>query len=100
MIWMIFSVVIFTFPTTPAPGVQGMNYMIVVFGGWIALCLVYYLIPVYGGATWFNGPQVTIQGAALLQPEHPDGAKQAESAGDGEEKNNIHVAATPVPPLD
>ena len=59
---MAFSVVILAFPTAPAPNAQGMNYMVVVIGGWIILCLVYYHIPVYGGACWFNGPQVTIEG--------------------------------------
>lgn len=60
MAWMIFSVTILAFPTAPAPDAEGMNYMIVVFGAWIALCLVYYRIPVYGGACWFNGPRVTV----------------------------------------
>lgn len=60
MAWMIFSVTILAFPTAPAPDAEGMNYMIVVFGAWIALCLVYYCIPVYGGACWFNGPRVTV----------------------------------------
>lgn len=61
---MAFSVVILAFPTAPGPTADGMNYMIVVFGGWIALCLVYYHLPVYGGACWFNGPQVTLEDAA------------------------------------
>ncbi len=62
--WMAFSVVILAFPTAPGPTADGMNYMIVVFGGWIALCLVYYHLPVYGGACWFNGPQITLEDAA------------------------------------
>ena len=33
-----------------------MNYTIVVLGAWIALCLVYYYLPVYGGVHWFRGP--------------------------------------------
>ncbi|KAI0708122.1 APC amino acid permease [Cerioporus squamosus] len=61
--WMAFSVIILAFPTAPAPDAQGMNYMVVVIGGWIILCLVYYHIPLYGGACWFNGPQVTIEEA-------------------------------------
>ncbi|KAI0746628.1 APC amino acid permease [Daedaleopsis nitida] len=62
--WMVFSVVILAFPTAPAPDAQGMNYMIVVIGGWIILCLVYYHIPVYGGACWYHGPQVTVESDA------------------------------------
>ena len=61
--WMAFSVIIVAFPTAPAPDAQGMNYMVVVIGGWLILCLVYYHIPVYGGACWFNGPQATIEDA-------------------------------------
>ena len=61
--WMVFSVTILAFPAAPGPDAQGMNYMIVVWGGWLALCLAYYALPRYGGACWFNGPQVTIEEA-------------------------------------
>lgn len=50
--WMVFSVVMLAFPTAPGPTANEMNYMIVVFGGWIALCLAYYYFPVYGGVQW------------------------------------------------
>ncbi|KAI0777533.1 APC amino acid permease [Trametes elegans] len=60
--WMVFSVIILAFPTSPGPTADGMNYMVVVYGGWIILCLIYYHIPVYGGACWFNGPQMTLDG--------------------------------------
>lgn len=58
--WMVFSVVMLAFPTAPGPTANEMNYMIVVFGGWIVLCLVYYYFPVYGGVHWFRGPQMTL----------------------------------------
>ncbi|KAI0674185.1 APC amino acid permease [Trametes maxima] len=61
--WMVFSVIILAFPTAPGPDAEGMNYMIVVFGGWIVLCLIYYYLPVYGGAYWFNGPLMTLEDA-------------------------------------
>jgi len=54
--WMIFSIVILIFPTSPDPTAPEMNYTVVVLGGWIALCLVYYFLPVYGGVHWFRGP--------------------------------------------
>lgn len=58
--WMVFSIVMLAFPTAPGPTADEMNYMIVVFGGWITLCLVYYYSPVYGGVHWFRGPQTTL----------------------------------------
>ncbi|OBZ78504.1 putative amino-acid permease C11D3.08c [Grifola frondosa] len=58
--WMTFSIIILAFPTSPMPGAPEMNYMIVVLGGWIVLCLAYYYFPVYGGACWFNGPLANI----------------------------------------
>ncbi|RPD65332.1 APC amino acid permease [Lentinus tigrinus ALCF2SS1-7] len=70
--WMAFAVAIVAFPTAPAPDAQGMNYMVVVIGGWLILCLVYYHIPVYGGACWFNGPQVTVEEAVLPGKDEPE----------------------------
>ncbi|EMD30986.1 hypothetical protein CERSUDRAFT_120193 [Gelatoporia subvermispora B] len=61
--WMSFAIVVVAFPTTPGPSASGMNYMVVVFGGWIALCLAYYYFPVYGGIHWFNGPRSNIDKA-------------------------------------
>ncbi|OBZ78505.1 GABA-specific permease [Grifola frondosa] len=58
--WMMFSIIIVAFPTSPMPSAPEMNYMIVVLGGWIVLCLAYYYFPVYGGACWFNGPLANI----------------------------------------
>ena len=69
--WMIFSTVIIAFPGAPAPDAQGMNYMSIVFGGWILLCLAYFYLPVYGGKYWFNGPQRTLEEA---RPPSDDGA--------------------------
>ncbi|KAI0324642.1 APC amino acid permease [Cubamyces sp. BRFM 1775] len=59
--WMTFSLVILAFPARPAPTAESMNYMVVVYCGWLTLCLVYYYFPVYGGARWFNGPQKTLE---------------------------------------
>ena len=89
--WMAFSVVILAFPTAPAPDAQGMNYMIVVIGGWIVLCLVYYHVPVYGGACWFDGPQVTVEHAAWRGGDERDSnvsARKGEKTG-GEEQGEI-----------
>ncbi|KAH9896736.1 APC amino acid permease [Cubamyces lactineus] len=59
--WMMFSLVILAFPARPGPSAESMNYMVVVYLGWLALCLVYYYFPVYGGARWFHGPQRTLE---------------------------------------
>ena len=58
--WMVFSVVILAFPAAPRPDAQEMNYMVIVWGGWLALCLAYYAFPRFGGACWFEGPRVTL----------------------------------------
>ncbi|VDC02845.1 unnamed protein product [Peniophora sp. CBMAI 1063] len=54
--WMWFMTIILLFPTTTPTNAQDMNYAIVVFGGVIALALVYYYFPKYGGVYWFKGP--------------------------------------------
>lgn len=57
---MIFSIVILCFPGNPGPIAPDMNYTVLVIGGWIFLCLVYYIFPVYGGIHWFKGPVANI----------------------------------------
>ena len=52
--------VVFLFPATPGVGVGGMNYTVVVLGGVLALSLVYYYFPKYGGKNWFTGPVSTV----------------------------------------
>ncbi|GBE87720.1 APC amino acid permease [Sparassis latifolia] len=54
--WMVFSLVILVFPSSPGPNATDMNYTIAVLGGWFALCLGYYFLPKYGGMYWFQGP--------------------------------------------
>ncbi|OCH88546.1 APC amino acid permease [Obba rivulosa] len=65
--WMSFAMVVFAFPTAPTPTGANMNYMIVVLGGWISLCLGYYYCPVYGGIHWFEGPRANIQNEELTE---------------------------------
>lgn len=61
--WMIFSIVILIFPSSPDPSGPDMNYTIVVLGAWISLCLIYYYFPVYGGVYWFHGPIANVSSA-------------------------------------
>lgn len=48
--------IILSFPTSPNPDANGMNYTCLLLGGYILLCLAYYYCPVYGGVHWFSGP--------------------------------------------
>jgi hypothetical protein len=57
---MAFMGVVFLFPATPEVEVGDMNYTVVVLGGALALSLVYYYFPKYGGKNWFTGPVTTI----------------------------------------
>ncbi|EMD30994.1 hypothetical protein CERSUDRAFT_127671 [Gelatoporia subvermispora B] len=78
--WMAFSAVTLAFPTTPAPTGPTMNYMIVVMGGWIALCLVYFYFPKYGGVHWFDGPRANLGNAYI---------SGADTASAGDEKASL-----------
>ncbi|KAI0659058.1 amino acid permease-domain-containing protein [Cubamyces menziesii] len=68
VVWMIFSTVILTFPTSPSPDKNTMNYTVVVYCGWVGMCLMYYYLPVYGGACWFDGPQRTVDDSETDSP--------------------------------
>ncbi|EPS95697.1 hypothetical protein FOMPIDRAFT_1053952 [Fomitopsis schrenkii] len=68
VLWMVFSIAILIFPASPAPGAPDMNYTVVVIGAWLALCLIYYYLPVYGGVHWFKGP------IANINMDDPDGS--------------------------
>ena len=54
--------IVFFFPTTKLTGASDMNYTVVVLGGVLILCLVWYYFPVYGGVHWFEGPVPTVGG--------------------------------------
>ncbi|KAH9973550.1 APC amino acid permease [Lactifluus volemus] len=62
VIWMIFTSIVFLFPTTSSTSAQDMNYTVVVIGGVLILSLVWYYFPVYGGVHWFEGPVPTVVG--------------------------------------
>ncbi|TFY50909.1 hypothetical protein EVG20_g11261, partial [Dentipellis fragilis] len=59
--FMSFMIIIFTFPTTPNPTTEDMNYTVVVSGGVVILSLAYYFFPKYGGRYWFKGPIRTVE---------------------------------------
>ncbi|KAI0324640.1 APC amino acid permease [Cubamyces sp. BRFM 1775] len=81
VLWMMFSTVILTFPTSPGPDKNTMNYTAVVYCGWVGLCLLYYYLPVYGGACWFNGPQRTVDEAGLPSLPCPSPEDAVETKG-------------------
>ncbi|KAG9316243.1 amino acid permease-domain-containing protein [Chiua virens] len=59
--YMAFMLVIFCFPSSPGPDATTMNYTSVVLGGVVALSLVWYYFPVYGGVYWFQGPTSNLE---------------------------------------
>ena len=74
------------FPSNPNPNAQDMNYTVVVGGGWILLCVIYYWLPIYGGARWFEGPVGNLTAHGAL---HCDGAEieeESDKLGELEEK--------------
>ncbi|GJJ13305.1 hypothetical protein Clacol_007557 [Clathrus columnatus] len=75
--FMTFINIIFFFPTSPNPGVQDMNYTVVVIGGALFGSLGWYYFPVYGGVHWFNGPMKTVQPASKDSDERSVEAKHA-----------------------
>ena len=62
---MTFMSVVFLFPATPQTTVQDMNYSVVVLGGILALSLVWYYFPKYGGVHWFTGPIPTVERTSI-----------------------------------
>ncbi|KAH7924358.1 amino acid transporter [Leucogyrophana mollusca] len=58
--YMCFMDIVFFFPTTPQTDVADMNYTVVVLGGVMALSLVWYYFPKYGGVHWFTGPVANV----------------------------------------
>lgn len=53
---MAFATIIVFFPSVPGPNANEMNYATVVLGGVLALAIIYYFFPRYGGKYWFQGP--------------------------------------------
>ncbi|KAH9896733.1 APC amino acid permease [Cubamyces lactineus] len=88
VLWMVFSTVILTFPTSPSPDKNTMNYTVVVYCGWVGLCLLYYYLPVYGGARWFDGPQRTVDetDSPSLAGASPDDVGQRKGSPSLDEK--------------
>lgn len=58
--WMTFMSIVFLFPTAPAPVAFSMNYTVVVLGGVLALSVIYFYFPKYGGVYWFKGPVANV----------------------------------------
>ncbi|KZT08870.1 APC amino acid permease [Laetiporus sulphureus 93-53] len=83
--WMFFSIAILLFPSDPAPDAPNMNYTVVVLGGWLTLCLVYYYFPVYGGVHWFRGPIANVDVGAGDESD----SKEVEKAGIEEEGSSV-----------
>lgn len=95
---MIFTTIVFFFPTTPSTTSATMNYTVVVLGGWIVLSLVGYYFPVYGGYKWFTGPRVT------LDEEDMEAVREGERERSGSvrsiEKDSSEGGSNVVPGLE
>ncbi|KAF8347229.1 amino acid transporter [Amanita rubescens] len=76
VLFMAFIIVVFLFPANLNPGVQNMNYAVVVFGGVLILSIVYFYCPKYGGKYWFKGPIRTLDAV-----DSQDGAVSDEKDG-------------------
>ncbi len=81
VLWMTFSIVVLSFPSDTNPDAQGMNYTVLVIGGWIFLCLAYYFFPVYGGIHWFKGPVSNIGSQLGSEMEDSKGSTDVEEKG-------------------
>jgi hypothetical protein len=86
VLFMTFMSVVFLFPSSPHPGVAAMNYTIVVLGGVLALSILWYYLPKYGGVHWFTGPVRTID-------IH---SSQDSRNSDEDRKNEVIVETKPV----
>jgi hypothetical protein len=71
---MVFIIVVFLFPSTPAPVLtaETMNYTVVVLCGWFLLSLVWYYLPGVGGVHWFNGPVPNVDDSHVAQEKYSD----------------------------
>lgn len=83
---MIFMMVVLCFPAMPNPQVLDMNYTSVVLGGVMALALLYYYFPVYGGKHWFQGPISNTTSPHQLQINQEEITKS-------EGKESVEIAA-------
>ena len=88
VVWMVFTTIVFFFPTSPNPDAAGMNYTIVVLGGVLLLSLVYYHFPVYGGKYWFEGPLGAVK---RLEEENRQNGEELEIENDEKRGNQLDV---------
>jgi len=83
--WMVFTSVVFFFPTTKQTSAQDMNYTVVVLGGMLGLSLAWYYFPVYGGVHWFEGPVPNVDGYLPRKWTASSGAKMVVDGMEPEE---------------
>jgi len=72
VLWMCFATIILSFPSTNTVTESTMNYVCVVLGGWIILCIVGYYAS--GANKWFTGPR------SNLDRDEPERAASLESS--------------------
>ncbi|KAF8688930.1 APC amino acid permease, partial [Rhizoctonia solani] len=84
IVFMTFISVVFLFPTELAPAVADMNYAVVVMGGVMIGCLIWYWFPKYGGVNWFEGPVTTVEALPKSIPSEDNGSIEREKEKIGE----------------
>ncbi|KAG6901948.1 hypothetical protein C0995_006470 [Termitomyces sp. Mi166 len=64
VVFMFFMSIVIFFPTTPTTDAANMNYTVVLLGGILALSILWFYFPRYGGVYWFTGPMANIDNTA------------------------------------
>ncbi|KAI0776821.1 APC amino acid permease [Trametes elegans] len=96
VLWMAFMGTVFLFPAAPSPDVGDMNYTVVRRArGVLALSLVWYYFPKYGGVHWFRGPVPTVEKQAAVARDIPgEEGSERPSMADTVEKEKAAVRVT------
>ncbi|EIW75529.1 APC amino acid permease [Coniophora puteana RWD-64-598 SS2] len=89
--WMALMIVVFFFPTSPGPDVQGMNYTVLVLGGMMVPVLAWYFFPVYGGVHWFQGPVANVHAHASDDGCEAGSVVAASASEKGSESRSMDV---------
>lgn len=84
VVWMVFTIIVFFFPSTPQTTTQEMNYTVVVLGGVMFLAIAWYYCPVYGGVHWFNGPIANLPPTITGEHRDEDSMSEKKEQGDAD----------------
>ncbi|WWD15629.1 hypothetical protein CI109_100051 [Kwoniella shandongensis] len=98
VVWMIFAIVLFSFPADVAPDAGSFNYACVVAAGVWAFAIIYWYFPRIGGKTFFRGPQTF--DATIEQNSYPFAqAEEDQSPSKGDENGGFQGGSKVKPVL-